>query len=336
MKLYICSTYYHVLITLVKAILNNERYDLCLYNGIPEYLVLKEKLEKTMLFHSIYIYNQQMINKRTQYKSRVEKLLKAKRYFVSTVEEYLSIDLKSYDDIYIFNDASSLGKYMILKHIQFHLIEDALDFFKYFDRYYELNRGDYTPGTIIYFLRGLITAQFWGSSPHVIDIEVNDINGIKIPLSKVIEVPRLQLFQSLSDEERVFIYNTFAANKHVSFSNKKSVILCTQPLWTDKFVSSPKEQERVFEQAITDYVNKGYYVVIKPHPRDEIDYSNLIEKYSCGYIDKNLPSEVLNFNPNIKYDQAISITSTSINFLNYADKKTFLGMDYVKKVLDDE
>ena len=85
------------------------------------------------------------------------------------------------------------------------------------------------------------------------------------------------------------------------------------------------------------FKDKGYHVVIKPHPRDEADYADIIFKYKCTHIDKNIPSEVLNYNPEAQqYYAAISVTSTSINFLDCAKEKIFMGMDFVERVMSGD
>lgn len=109
--------------------------------------------------------------------------------------------------------------------------------------------------------------------------------------------------------------------------------MCTQPLYTSGHVTSYDIQLKVFESIIRDYTVNDYQVVLKPHPRDEADYTALITKYKCGYIDKNLPSEILDYNLDIKpYYAAVSVTSTAINFLDCAKNKVFMGMEYIKKI----
>ncbi len=333
MKLYVCSTYYHILITMVKALLSKECFDLYLFNGISGYENLIDKIERTDCFDNIYIYDQLRIRDATLSKNFIEKILFNRRRLKRAVEKYSTLDFRQYSDIYIYSDHSSLGKYMVLKDIKFHLIEDALDFFKYFDRYYSVHPNDYTPGTLRYFLRKNIAYLQWGMSEAVLDIEVNDKDGIKIPTDKVIEVPRKKMFDALDKAQKLLIYNTFASEKHIDRKEQKSVLICTQPLFKDKFVLSVEEQGKVFDKAVKEFTDRGYFVVIKPHPRDEMDYMPIIKKYGCGYIDRTLPSEVLNFDPNIHYDIAASITSTSINFLDFAEEKIFLGHEFIERTL---
>lgn len=339
MKIYICLTYYHTLITVVKAILSGEKYDLYLANNIPNYEDLRERLESSNLFNCIYEYKEADIDmEMAPILAKTSDRWKnyAIRYFLPAIyEKYATVDLQQYADIYLYHDISQVGKYLIIKKFKFHLLEDALDYFKYFDQYYKVSPKVYKPGKVKYWLKcnlpiGLLK---WGTAPDIIDIEVNDIDGIKIRKDKVFQVPRKELFGALSEEQKRYVYQIFASGKNIDANQGRAVLLCTQPLYTAHFVDTEEEQLRVFESVVKEYREKGYYVVLKPHPRDLLDYSEIIRRHDCGFIEKDLPSEVLNYNPDARYECAISITSTAINFLEYADQKVFMGEEYIKKVL---
>lgn len=335
MKLYICMTYYHTLISLIKTLIFGDKAVLLLANNIPDCKELKHRLQKTGCFESVYEYDEINILKEAVYNNKMIELFFQRSILKRTVEKYLSIDLHDGYDIYIYHDYSKLGKYLIQEKIYYHLIEDALDYFQYFDQYYHVNPSSYHNGNIKSWLKSKLNLgyQLWGTSPYCIDIEVNNKKGIKISSDKVIEVPRKELFARLTDEQKVFVYDTYASGKDMRGRMGKPVIVCTQPLYTAKHVPTMEDQIQVFEAVLKRFTDDGYQVVVKPHPRDEGNYSSLVSKYKCGFIDKNLPLEILNYNPEARYAAAVSITSTAINFLEYADKKIFMGMDYVEKVL---
>ena len=253
----------------------------------------------------------------------------------SLAEKYLDVNALEYDNIFIYMDAHPFAYYLMYHKKKFHLIEDALDFFKYYDEYYHVNKEEYIPGTLRYWKRRLFNYFSWGYSPYVIDIEVNDLDGIRIPHDKVKVVPRKEMFSQLSAEDKLLIYETYVSGElsyNKSGGNKTAVIF-TQPLLKDKFVNTEDEQLLVFENIARDWHNKGYSLILKPHPRDEMNYKKIIDKYHIAFIDKNLPSEILNFNPDFHFDVAIALTTTAINFLDYADEKIFLGWEYMNKVL---
>lgn len=335
MKLYICLTYYHALVTQIKGLISKERFDVLLANDIPDYNSLKKRLEESNVFNSILEYDAKNIRNRRKGKKDLIYYLTDKKTIIKQIEKYNTTDFKKYSDIYIYHDVAEIGKYFILKGIKYHLLEDALDYFKYFDKYYNLKKGSYCKGTTRFFLKDKFGFGYKcrGASKSCIDIEVNDLDGIIIPYDKCFEVPRKALFEKLSAEDRIIVFNTFATGKRIQSTNKKTAIICTQPLYNDSFVKSQEEQLLVFDRIISDYKNQDYHIVIKPHPRDDIDYTNTIMKYDCDLIDKNMPSEILNYNPDARFDIAISITSTAINFLKYAKEKKFMGRDFILEVL---
>ena len=79
---------------------------------------------------------------------------------------------------------------------------------------------------------------------------------------------------------------------------------------------------------IKSYCKEYKNIIIKPHPRDEVEYNF----ENCITIDKAIPIEILNFNKNIKIDKAITVFSTAIDGIDFVKEKINLGFDYIKKV----
>ena len=332
-KLYICVTYYHVLITTIKSILSGEKPDLLLSNIIPGYEQLVPSLEKSGLFGKITaLDNKRILPEQEKINKRLDQLMR-QHSNKKIVDKYLDMDFGKYSDIYVYQDAHYIAYYLIAKKYKYHLIEDALDYFRYFDKYYGIAKTSYDPHSLKFRLKRLtgLGTQAWGNSKYCVDVEVNSLKDLKMCNEKYFEVPRKELFGRLTDDQKKTVYKIFAENKKVNSVGGDAVLVCTQPMFKDGHVSSMEVQLNVFEAVVREYSEKGYQIVIKPHPRDEADYSKIIEKYHCGYIDKNLPSEVLNYDPDARpYYAAISITSTSINFLDCATNKVFMGMDYAQ------
>ncbi len=337
MKLYVCLTYYHLLITVVKSLVNHETYDLLVANDIPEYQEIYTKLAASTLFNQVIEYKSAEIRKQCNSSTmpRYIEIFSRKKRIDTCFRQYCTIDFAQYSDIYLYHDITEIGSYFTSNKIDYHLLEDALDYFKYFDTYYGIGKSSYDERTIKCKLKIIfgLGYQAWGISKYCIDVEVNDLNGLKIRNDKYFELPRKKMFEKLSTEQKKMVYSLFAGGKTLSHSDEDAILLCTQPLYTSGHVSSYDIQLKVFESIIRDYTVNGYQVVLKPHPRDEADYTALITKYKCGYIDKNLPSEILDYNPDIKpYYAAVSVTSTAINFLDCAKNKVFMGMEYIKKI----
>lgn len=335
MKLYVCVTYYHVLITMIKGLINDEKYDVLLSNQIPGFEVLLDRLKKSDCFNNIIEFDSNNIRHKGVFINKFIDILTRKARTNHYIRKYCSTDFTIYTDIYFYQDCLELGTYFINNKMKYHLIEDALDYFKYFDDYYGIGMSSYNEDTLKFKIKKItgLGHQAWGTSKYCVDVEVNSLDGLKICNDKFFAVPRKELFESLTAEQKKYVYDVFVGGIEVNNGCDNAVLLCTQPLFAAGHVSTMTIQLRVFESIIRDYHERGFKVVVKPHPRDEADYSTILEKYDCDYIDKNIPSEVLNYNPEIKaYYAAVSITSTSINFLDCAENKVFIGMDYVKQI----
>jgi len=328
-KLFVCQTYYHVLITLLKAMQTNEKYDLLLVDTIPGNQALEEQLKKTNIFREIHLFNVKDINF-----SKIKKnKLTMKKIIIHIVEERIPINFSSYDEIYLYHDGTLIGTYIITKGLYYHLIEDALDTFKLLSK----NRVQIDQYINKYSLKRLIKritgAGFvcWGFSKSCKSIEVNDINGIEIPKDKVIECPRKQLFNNLTEEQKKIIYNVFVPEeKAVCFSEKNNtVLLLTEPLFHDNKLPSEEAQIRLFKDVLQREQEKGYCVVIKPHPRDKVDYKIIFP--DIAVINKNIPTEVMNYNSSIHYKKAITVTSTAIEGIEFVEEKEYLGHEFIQK-----
>jgi hypothetical protein len=334
MKLYACSSLYNLLITLVKILPTGEKIDLLLYTQMPNYKVIADKLKNLNCFNDIYILDT-LDYRSLKYYGKIDKLFRMKRKTIEYVEKRFSLDWERYgNNIYLFNDYDCLGRYLVAKKIYYHLLEDGIDFFTYFHKYYQLSPIRYDPAStglkILNWLSGDLGS--FGASKYAIDIEVNSKKQIVISSNKVFEVPRISLFTNLRNEDRMLIYSLFCPTSTVIDQyGSKSMLLCTQPLYKDRLIPSMKMQEQIYRDIIEQYISMNYHIVIKAHPRDDCDYTIFCENYQCQQIDKYIPTEVLNFNPQISFDLALSISTTAIEQITYVKERRYLGFDFLNK-----
>ena len=81
----------------------------------------------------------------------------------------------------------------------------------------------------------------------------------------------------------------------------------------------------IFKDIIKMY-GQNAVVVLKPHPRDVLDYNVLFSEYLR--IDRTVPMEMLNFIPNAHFDQLISVL-TETEAIQFAAEKIKLGPDFM-------
>lgn len=333
MKLYVCLSLYNVFITLVKSAVADERVDILLGTQTPNYQEVAEKLTMVKNVANVIIFDSVSYKKIT-YNNKLEKLLYQKKKECSEIERQLQINWKKYSDIYLYNDFEIIGWYLVYHKISYHLIEDGLNFFTYFDQYYQLPAKIYDRNSLSIRLKDFLNLghRMYGTSRCTRDIEVNSIEGVKIRADNIIVQPRAELYSALTDDDKTMLFRIFCEGKNAGNScSGRKVLLCTQPLYKDGQLKTIEEQKQVYADIIESYSSQGYTVVVKPHPRDDMDYSSLCNQYGGWVIDRFIPSEVLNFNKDIHYDLAVSITTTAIETLQFVKEKKYLGFEFLEK-----
>lgn len=139
------------------------------------------------------------------------------------------------------------------------------------------------------------------------------------------ELPRNELFASLTEQEKKNIISVFLENVELD-AIQNATLLITQPLWKDGFLETEAEQIQIYQDIIQQYA-KGQ-VIVKAHPRDEIDYSaNLKESI---VLKREFPIELLNFVGKAKMEKAITICSTAIDGIEFAKEKIKLGYGWME------
>lgn len=324
-RLYMCNTPYHLFSTLIKEIKLDNDVDIVLSDKTLGYEKLELALKKSNLVNNVFIIEESKFHLpkiNPSYWGNITQNKKVRE----AVEPYIDFDVRIYDDIYMYHDFTRFGCYIIASSIKYNLIEDGLDYFRVFDKFINIDLS--LRRRILSFLN--LNIFHYGQSRYCKSIEVNSIKDIRIPLKKVIEVPRKQLISSLTNEEKKRIYDIFMGDKEVTTNNEENnkILILTEPLFKDCRVSSEEEQLRVYRDLIDTYNSEKYTVYIKPHPRDMLDYSKLNREHII--IDRDFPVEILNFNENIKFNKAVAITSASIDGIKFVDNKIKVGFNYLE------
>lgn len=317
-NLYICSTYYHVLVTLCKVMESKQRTDIVLCDDIPEAKTLMESLIHAGCFSNVFYFDKNRVQEYLG-KNKFDWIFLQHRRSRREIEKEFKLDLRRYQNIYIYHDDILLGHYLNDIRHSYHLLEDSQDFYKVIQN---------TPfarclpqHSVKYKLRRFLRSGYFplGQSPYVIDIEVNDKNGLAIRHKHLVELPKDKLFASVGEAERHTIYDIFMRDTLPCPFPPHAALLLTQPLWRDGYVESPEEQKSMYLRIARKYIPSDAVLVIKPHPRDECDYRVIFP--SALIIDKNLPVEILNYNSQVHFDIAVTLFSTALSGIHFADRK---------------
>lgn len=322
-NLYICHTIYHLYITIIKKLINNQDIDIVLSDTIYNCVELKEKLLKFNISDNIFIIEESKIKLPARGLSVYDKINHNKK-IAGVLSKYIEFEPNNYDHIYIYNDSTKIGMYLISNKLEYKLIEDGLNSFKNIDKLW-YKKYSFKSKVLGYLNLNIL---FWGESKYCKSIEVNEIKDLKIPLKKVIELDRGNLIKKLSNENKKIIWDIFVKSDTLEeVINEKSIIILTQPLFQDNLVKSESYQKNLYKTIIDKYSNSNSNIIIKPHPRDKVEYNF----ENCTIMDKMIPIEALNFNKNIKVDKVITVFSTAIDAIEFANEKINLGFEYINE-----
>lgn len=343
-RIYICHTYYHVYVTFLKE-LNLPREcrgqaTLVLSSLSIDFENLKERVESTGLFAAVYEFDEKrdtFFPELAQYRQDRGNILANlwqrvifTRKFAKALAPYIPVDLKKYDEVYVYCDSDPIGYYLNMNHIRYHALEDGLNCLKNYDAARYDNRGHFGLKAFMSEKLNLIFIQN-GYGKYCIDMEVNDKSVIKYPYHKYVEVPRQALVDKLTQEDKEIILKAFirdmdALKKQIADSDGvgDKILILTDPL------CSLDIRERIFRDIIETYEKEGT-VFLKPHPRDVLNYRELFKEYP--QFDATVPMEMLNFFPGLRFKKVVAVL-TEIKLIQFADEVVRLGEDFMDKYED--
>ncbi|MBO5564677.1 MAG: lipooligosaccharide sialyltransferase [Lachnospiraceae bacterium] len=343
-RAYICHTFYHVYVACLKEFACKRKGDageatLILSTMSNDFRSLPERAEHSDIFEEVLIFPEKA-------ETEFEELLPLKQNTHSAIGNLknrirfcrrlgeltaplVPTDLKEYGDIYVFCDSDPIGYYLNAHRIPYHAVEDGLNCIQHFDAARFDNRDHFA---IKKWLaeRGLIFIQN-GYAKYCLDMEVNDISVLPYKHKKYIEVPRRELTDALTEEEKEKLLTLFLADKEKLYrqleegKDRKRVLILSEPL------CDLATRKKLFRDIIDRYAKdendpEKPLIMIKQHPRDKADYTE--DFADCILLDAGFPMEILNFVKDLVIDKVISVY-TVVDSLQFVKEKLVLGHDFM-------
>lgn len=343
-RIYICHTFYHVYIACLKE-LNLPRKErgqasLMLSSLSNDFGNLQKRAENAGLFAQVIRFDEKdesFFPELAKYHKDRGSLLKNMvqrirftRLFGKLQEPYIPVNLKEYQDIYVFCDSDPIGYYLNTHKICYHALEDGLDCIRYYDTARYDNRGHFKLKAWM-SARNLIFIQN-GYAKYCLDMEVNDCSVLKYPCKKYIEKPRKELAEGIGEAEKeillsVFIENLEALKKTLKegANHERKILILTEPL------CDLETRKRIFKDMIAEHKEiegKEAQILLKPHPRDVLNYEELFPEYVV--LDQKFPMEILNYVKDLSFDKVISVFTVP-DGIRFAKEKVFLGEDFMDR-----
>ncbi|MCR5254847.1 MAG: glycosyltransferase family 52 protein [Acetatifactor sp.] len=342
--LYVCHTYYHVYISMLKEFAKDSKEQgyatVYLSTMSTDFENFGDRLKESGYFENVVRYDEKSpdsfkdlekykVPEKSFIKALVNRIIYTKK-LGRFEEKYIPENLKKYDEINVFCDSDPIGYYLNYKHIHYHAIEDGLNTLRSCDAARFDNSPHFGIKTFLSKYLNLIFVQN-GYGKYCLDMEVNDNSVLEYPCPYRIELSRELLYKRLTNEEkelllRVFVRKRESIREILENKKGKTVVILTEPLCKDL-----KMREKLFGDLIQKYSEQNYNVILKQHPRDMLDYSICFPDVPC--IDRTVPMEMLDFFGLNIFDKVVSIF-TELDNIHFAKEKERLGRDFMDSYED--
>lgn len=351
-RIYVCHTFYHVYVAILKEMKlvretsadGYRKADIALSSISTDFGGLKDRLDKTGIFHEVIALDEkredffpELAKYRKNYSNilrhMINRMIFTKKLAKCEIPYMEHIGFEDYADIYVFCDSDPIGYYLNYKHIYYHAVEDGLDCLKNLDDAYVANHGHFKLKT--WFSRHNLIFIMNGWGKYCIDMEINDRSMAPTDCPRFVEEPRKPLERALTREQKKLMIQAFIEDADrlmeqlkPSCDGEEFACFLTEPHPVDV-----EARKRVCLDVIENYC-KGYKVLIKPHPRDMIDYEDLCP--DAVVLRGRFPVEVLNFFEGLHIKRAVSIVTTAMNNMDFVEEKINLGASFWDAYEDPE
>ena len=331
MRLYICHTYYHVYVSILKELVaqksKGDRGVVLLSTISTDFTGLEERLKKSNIFFDVRILKEchpkdfkEAFSGSLGTGNWLKKLRTRRRFYQYMVQnegKYIREDFSKYKEIYVFCDSDPIGYYLNAKHIPYIAVEDGNNSGRY-NSVVIANQGFFWLKRILAKCNYLFMQD--GYSKYGKAYEVNSAQGVYSKGRRIIECSRHMLMNQLNEKDKLQLYNVFKCWDSLESvrSTKKCAMILTQPLCT--------EENRIrLYQKIVNMFEGEYNVLIKPHPIDQVDYKKAFPQ--CIVLKGKFPIEIFNLYCEFDIEKIVTVYSTSLDTLTFAKEKVSLGVD---------
>lgn len=351
-RIYVCHTFYHVYVAVLKEMklvretpkAVYQKADIALSSVSTDFEHLGDRLTKTGIFQNVIALDEkredffpELAKYRKDYKNvlrhMINRMIFTKRLAKCEAPYMEVIDFAAYEDIYVFCDSDPIGYYLNYRHLYYHAVEDGLDCLKNLDDAYVANHGHFRLKT--WFSRHNLIFIMNGWGKYCLDMEINDRSVVPTDCPRFVEVPRKPLERALAPEQKkqmiqAFIEDADALMQQLKPSREGEAFAC---FLTEPHPVDIEARKRVCLDVLAKYC-QGYRVLIKPHPRDTVDYEALCP--DAVVLRGRFPVEVLNFFEGLRIKRAVSIVTTAMNNMDFVEEKLNLGASFWDAYEDPE
>ena len=340
-QLILCERPFMLYKAILKALTQNDTIDIVLSNHMPGLEKMYQPLVESGFFAHVYYfddvpYQDYIRDEQLADYVKFPNILwawpkKLARYFKyqklarkASVPE--GLDLHSYDEILANDGVSTMNFKLNFEKIPYVVSEHGRGNFK--NKYPLHILAVYISIVLDYFN---IIVAYSASSKYVKEVEVdrNEDLVCYIKNRKKVRECRVNDFEAaLTEEEKDKIYGLYAKAYDLPEKYDEEVnLLLTGPLANYGVLNSVEDQLQCYTDAVNQYCDTSKRLIIKPHPRDDVDYTECFP--NAVIINPIVSSEVLSFCSTLKIDKVITIYSTSVSSFRRARDMIVLGDSFL-------
>lgn len=313
-NLYICHTAYQVLVDLLRAgRAEGKPHTMVLSAAVADAEALAARLDKTGVVRTVLVDE-------TRWPGTVTGPLAAWR--CRRAFEKLcgwKLDRARYENVYIHNDWSVLGRYLQDCRAGYILCEDTFGSTLGPDQH--LVTDQRAAPDFAQKQRSGKGYLYWGDSPWCKTVESEDAARCSLFGSdKMVTDSKGALLESLTDDEKAMVRSVFLT-RPLPEQAEGATLLLPRSFVADGLMTQDR-QDAMFKAVAARYAVGPLF--IKTHPRDTTDYQALFP--DAVILERTMPSEVLNFCLPFTFRRAVTVQSFVLRGFTAAEEKILLTL----------
>ncbi|PWM62797.1 MAG: hypothetical protein DBX91_02055 [Subdoligranulum variabile] len=314
-NLYICHTAYQVLVDLLRAgRAPGGPHTMVLSTAVADAPALAARLDKTGAVRTVLVDESRWPGTVTGPLAS----LRARRAFEARCGWRL--DRARYENVYIHNDWSVLGRYLQDCHAGYILCEDTFGSTLGPDQHLVTDQRA-APD----FAQKQKTGKgylYWGDSRWCRAVESEDAARCTLfPAARMISDSKGALLRSLTEAEKAMVRAVFLT-RPLPEQAEGATLLLPRSFVEDGLLTQDR-QNAMFQAVAARYAAGPLF--IKTHPRDATDYAALFP--DAVILERTMPSEVLNFCLPFTFRRAVTVQSFVLRGFTAAEEKILLTLD---------
>ena len=321
-NLYICHTAYQVLVDLLRAgrcACENGPHTMVLSASVPDTAALAARLDATGVVKTVLVDE-------TRWPGTVTGLF-AHRRAARAFEKLCGWKLNraAYENVYIHNDWSVLGRYLQDCRAGYILCEDTFGSTLGPDQHLVTDQRAAADFAAKQRGKGYL---YWGDSPWCRCVESEDAARCTLfAADRMVTDSKAKLLKSLTEDEKAMVRRVFLTRPLPEKADGATLLL-PRSFVADGLMTQG-QQDAMFKAVAAKYAAGPLF--IKTHPRDATDYQALFPE--AVVLERTMPSEVLNFCLPFTFARAVTVQSFVLRGFTAAEEKILLTLDEARALV---